>query len=497
MLDLNSFILAGIFILTLLLYRRLCLPKHKHYPPGPQGFPIVGHLPLLGTDPPGTFEKWRAIYGDIFRIRMGSWDTVVINRYSLIKEAMDRNDDAFSGRPKFTSMALFPSLYDGNDSFGFGSFNEAYKQVRKIATTAIHRFTNTRAGYTQDIVHEEVNILVEQLLSMKDENPIVDETLQLSVGSIIYQVLYGRGQNVRENELFKAYITHVNEFMTFAGSGNQLDVMPWLRFIVPWKLSRMTKLLMQGINANKVIVNEHKETFIKGNIRDVTDVFLDAGFPQTTNDKTSTATETRLLHTVNDLASAGIETTSVVLNWLIMYMVAYPKIQTRVQQEIDDVVGCGRRVNIEDRTSLPFTEATILEVMRITSVIPFSVPHSATKHVRLNGFNIDKDTVMFLNLHSIHMDEEFWELPEEFSPDRFLKSENGLDQEKCNHVLPFGVGRRRCAGEQLAKMELFLLFSNLLQKCKFSKADMKPMDLSPILGLTYRPKSTKIVVSER
>ena len=102
MLDTCTFsILVSIFVVTFYLYRHLFLRKGKRYPPGPWGLPIIGHLPFLGPYPPQTFHKWQKTYGDVFSIRMGGWDTVVLNGYSAVKDAMDRKDDVFSSRPKF------------------------------------------------------------------------------------------------------------------------------------------------------------------------------------------------------------------------------------------------------------------------------------------------------------------------------------------------------------------------------------------------------------
>ena len=93
-------ILLALFLIIIYILKKNAF-KTKRYPPSPWGFPIVGHLPLLGRYPPAKFKKWREIYGDVYQIRMGAWNAVVINGYPAIKDAMERPDDAFSSRPKF------------------------------------------------------------------------------------------------------------------------------------------------------------------------------------------------------------------------------------------------------------------------------------------------------------------------------------------------------------------------------------------------------------
>ena len=67
------------------------------------------------------------------------------------------------------------------------------------------------------------------------------------------------------------------------------------------------------------------------------------------------------------------------------------------------------------------------------------------------------------------MDELFRKNPKDFRPERLLDKDNGASKEMANHIVPFGLGRRRCIGEQLAKLELFLLFTSLMQRCSLSK----------------------------
>ncbi|CDR18252.1 unnamed protein product, partial [Oncorhynchus mykiss] len=66
---------------------------------------------------------------------------------------------------------------------------------------------------------------------------------------------------------------------------------------------------------------------------------------------------------------AGTDTTTNTVLWMMLYMVVYPDIQERVQAEIDAVVGPDRVPSLTDKGSLPFTEAIIMEVQRMTVVV--------------------------------------------------------------------------------------------------------------------------------
>lgn len=205
----------------------------------------------------------------------------------------------------------------------------------------------------------------------------------------------------------------------------------------------------------------------------------------------------RLIHSTADLQGAGFDTSNQSLQWIILFMAMYPEVQKRIQSEIGDVIGSGRRITLKDRSQLVYTEATILEVMRMTSIVPFALPKFTIKDTILDGYDIDKGTVVFFNLHSVSYDSDFWGDPEIFRPERFIDIHRKLDKEKCNHVLSFGLGRRRCVGEFLARMELFLFFTNVIRKCQFEKPVGVIYNLEPDPGLVYSPKPFCVKIEER
>jgi cytochrome P450 len=178
-------------------------------------------------------------------------------------------------------------------------------------------------------------------------------------------------------------------------------------------------------------------------------------------------------------------------------MAKFPDVQEKVFTEIKDIVGTNRSVMLKDKPELVFTNAVLLEVMRFVSQVPFSLPHYAMKNAKIQGFDVDKDTVVIFNLYSVHHEISFWGDPEIFRPERFISDRKSLDKEKCNHIFAFGHGRRRCVGEILAQMNLFISFSNVMQECKFIKPADEQLDITPIPGLVYTPKPYKVLLQVR
>ena len=490
-------VFVSAFCLSFILFGFLRDNKRNPKAPGPWGFPIIGHLPLFGNDPPATFKKWRQKYGDVFRIRMGSWNTVVINGYSAIEEALERQGDIFSNRPDFITTRTMMERNDGLQNFGFGFFNPFHIQLRKHTARAFRVFTKLNVQFTQTLIQEVADEMIDEFLSWNGEANYVENNIQASVGSIMYQIVYGKGDNTRENENFKIIMKAEEEFRKFAKAGNPLDVMPWIRFIMPWKLKTHQEIQNKTAAVNRKIIHEHIAMETRQNDNNLTDIFLDADLPETVPDNRLAMSKKGLLCALNDLIMAGFETTEATMRWLLLFMIAYPDVQRRVQKEIDEVVGCSRKVDTTDRPKLRYTEATIYEVLRLADMVPFVLPHSVMGDTVLNGYQIGKDTVAMMNFNSMHFEKSFWGDPEVFRPSRLIDANNELDKEKLKHIAPFGLGRRRCIGEHLAKMEVFLLFSTLMQRCCFRKPKGDVLDFEPLRELLYRPKSFKAIVIER
>jgi cytochrome P450 len=153
-------------------------------------------------------------------------------------------------------------------------------------------------------------------------------------------------------------------------------------------------------------------------------------------------------------------------------------------------MGSSRNILGNDQAKLPYVMATVLEVLRKTAIVPFAIPHLTPNDTKLRGYDIDKDTVVFFNLHSVAHKESYWGGPENFRPKRLLDDSGNL-LEKCSHIMAFGAGRRQCPGETIAKMKIFIVIATLLQRCLFQKADGSDLDFNPTWGLVL---SFKVIV---
>jgi len=249
-------------------------------------------------------------------------------------------------------------------------------------------------------------------------------------------------------------------------------------------------------NYAKQQLAHHWETFDSNNPRDFIDAYLIRMKEIRQQGQHTSFSEAQLTRSIQDLFIAGTETVNTTLKWSLLFMILHPDVQTKVQAEIDAVVGPGRKPTMKDRLNMPYTEATIMECQRLGNIALFSVPRCTLEDCEVNGHFIPKGTWIFVNRWGVHASTKYWKNPRKFDPTRFI-DENG-QVFKPEAFIPFGVGPRSCLGENLAKMELFLFFSILLQHFRFHIAEGLPApSVEPKAGINMCPQPYLICADPR
>ena len=146
---------------------------------------------------------------------------------------------------------------------------------------------------------------------------------------------------------------------------------------------------------------------------------------------------------------------------------------------------------------MPYAEAVIAESMRMSSIVPTGAFHAAMRDFKFHGYDIPRGSLVVSNLFFVHHDEQLWENPEDFKPERFL-SLDGRSFRKHDAFMPLSIGKRQCLGETLARDTIFLYFTNILHRFEiFLAEESKDVTLEPVVSFILRPQDFKVILKER
>ncbi|KAJ1138622.1 hypothetical protein NDU88_005003 [Pleurodeles waltl] len=326
-----------------------------------------------------------------------------------------------------------------------------------------------------------------------------DPTLHLSnaASNVTCSVIFGKRFDYQDKD-FLDLLGMINEAAALSSSlSGQLysmytDILEYLPG--PHKEIHGVLRCLEKFVEKRVKMNQ--ETLDPKSPRDFIDCFL----IKMEEDKDNPETEfymSQLVKSVLSLFMAGTETVSTTLRHALLLLIKYPEIEARVVAEIDNVIGRLRTPSIEDRNQMPYTDAVIHEIQRFSDIIPLGVPHMVMRDTNFRGFTLPKGTEVYPILSSVLQDPTQFTDPDIFTPERFLDEHGNF--KKSDAFMPFSAGKRICVGEGLARNELFIYITSILQnfKLKFS-CDPNEIDIKPRLsGLIGIPVNYKVLAIAR
>ncbi|XP_073209099.1 cytochrome P450 2H2-like isoform X3 [Lepidochelys kempii] len=465
-------------------------------PPGPVAFPIIGNtLQLNMRNLPQSIHELSAKYGPVFTICLGSQRVVVLYGQEAVKEALIDQGDELNKiyklslpPPIFPILLPFPGIIFSN--------GERWKQLRRFALTTLRNFGMGKKSI-EERIQEEACFLVERL-KKTHERPF-DPTIPLThaVSNIICSIVFGNRFDY-EDQKFLAFISLTEEnnelFRSFLGQ--LYNFFPTLMDYIPGPHQKLVKNSEEFKRFVLERVKMHEESLDLSCPRDFIDAFLIKMEQERQNGQSEFNTD-NLLGSTMDLFFAGTGTSSLTLRHGLLILLKYPEIEAKVHEEIDCVIGRSRSPCMADRSQMPYTDAVIHEMQRFINLAPMGVPHAVTRDTRFRQYVISKSTSIIPVLQSVLYDSREFPKPEQFNPGHFL-DENGAFK-KSDFFMPFSAGKRICMGEGLARMEIFLLLTTILQNFTLkSLVEPKDVDITPVTNFgSNAPKPYQLCVLPR
>ncbi|GFV86890.1 cytochrome P450 18a1 [Trichonephila clavipes] len=341
----------------------------------------------------------------------------------------------------------------------------------------------------EEHIKEEILELLEIMSEYVGKPTSLSVFLIPSMSNIIASVLFGKRLKYNDPERQKLD-SLLREFAKLAGTLSSQTFFPWLKPLITYinnkNYSRIVVVLEEIKDYCRKEIKQHEAALDPNNIRDFLDGYL-LEVEKKSNDPNTTFKKGVLEDLSRGFFAAGSETVRVTVDWMLCICASYPKVQRRVQAEIDDVVGRDRFPTWQDRLRMLYTEAAIAELMRWRTIVPLNMRYTL-QNTELNGCLIPKHTTILSVFWAIDHDEKLWGKDvHEYKPERFL-SPDGQKVLKPEHSIPFSVGKRSCPGKSLAEIEVFLYIVAILQKFEVSAPPGKEINLEGELGISLQPK---------
>ncbi|CAN6177403.1 unnamed protein product [Urochloa humidicola] len=455
-------------------------------PPSPWALPVIGHLHhLAGALPHRAMRDLASRHGPLMLLRLGGLRVAVASTAAAAEEVMRARDLDFATRP-LTRMArlVMPA---GAEGVSLAPYGDGWRQTRKICTVEL--LSARRVQSFRPVREEETRRLLRAVAASASAPvpaPAVNLSKLLSVYAADSSVRAIIGSRFKERDTFLAML---ERGLKLFARLSLPDFFPSSRLamLVSRMPGRMKQHRAEAAVFMDAMVREHEERSAAddGKEEDLLDVLLRI---QREGDLQVSLTTENIKAVVGDMFAGGSETAATTLQWTMAELMRNPRVMGKTQDEVRRVLAGQRTVTEDDLANLHYMHLVIKEALRLHPPLPLLLPRECRRTCEVLGYDVPAGTIVFVNAWAIARDPSYWDMPEEFVPERFEGSEidfKGTDFE----FIPFGAGRRMCPGMAFGLVHLELALAGLLYHFDWElPLGMKSedLDMTEEMGVTAR-----------
>ncbi|KAG7565515.1 Cytochrome P450 superfamily [Arabidopsis suecica] len=459
-----------LFPLFLIIFKKISPSKMK-LPPGPTGLPIIGNLHQFGRLLHSSLHKLSLEHGPVMLLRFGVVPVVVISSKEAAKEVLKTHDLETCTRPKMVTTGLFS--YNFKD-IGFTQYGEDWREMKKLV--GLELFSPKKQKSFRYIREEESDLLVKKISKSAQTQTQVDlgKALFSFTAGILFRLAFGK--NFRECDFIDMERVEelVTETETNVGTLAFTDFFPtglgWLIDRLSGQRSRMNKVFSKLTNLFQHVIDDHLKTEQHRDHSDLISAMLDM-INKPTNIGSFKITSDHLKGVMSDVFLAGVNAGVITMIWTMTELIRHPGVMKKLQEEIRATLGSNKeRITEEDLQKVEYLKMVIEETFRLHPPAPILLPRLTMSDIKIQGYNIPKNTMIEINIYTIGRDPKCWTNPDEFIPERFFNTSINYKGQHFE-LLPFGAGRRSCPGMALGITILELGLLNLLYFFNWSLPD--------------------------
>ncbi|KAM3719359.1 Cytochrome P450 2D3 [Dirofilaria immitis] len=452
--------------------------KRRFLPPGPTPWLFFGnilHL-MFYKSIDDMFLEWKKKYGNVITFWIGPIPLIMVADVRTMREYFIRNAEIFSNRWRNYATDFFMGGANGIIQID----GDKWKQQRRFVLRILRDFGVEKCSAG------EIDLYTMHAVC---------------VGNIINNMLFGYRfpQGSAEFSFLHSLLDFHSRLVMHPLMGLYITLpsttrIPFLNY--KWKqFKNLRDELWKFISRE---VQTHMKIFNCQEFPDITD-FTYAYLSEINRRKRAGEPneyfgEWQLTMLLLDLFFAGMETTVTTLKWGFLLSIIHPDVQTKVQNELDEIEG---RITLADKPKCSYTIATIHEIQRFANIFPINLLRTVAEDIVMGKYYYPAGTLCIPQISIAMNDPINFEKPREFRPERFLE-DDGCTLKKYDAFSPFSIGKRQCLGESLAKAELFLIYANLMKQFRFRTAPNEPNPSTErLFGLTSSPPPYKCLVEKR
>lgn len=409
--------------------------------PGPQGYPLIGVLPSLLSDPLRTIEQAMNRYGDLIRLPIGPQKIYLLRNPEHIREVL------YDQQQRFEKGAIFRVLGSVAGSGLVTSEGELWQRQRRLIQPAFHR---QRLATLATRMTDATQTVVDRWQALAESNTPFDlaQEMMLLTQSIIVATMFGTTLGDDAAPIGDAVST------VLRGLGQRMWTFALPKWVpLPGRRSFQEAMTILDTTVYRMI-NSRRTTGDSHD--DLLDMLLAARDGQTNQGMS----DQQVRDEVMTIFIAGHETTGNALGWTWFLLAKHPDIMQRVYAEVDSVLGT-RVPTMTDLPQLRYTRMVIQEAMRLYST-SWMIPRASVSDTTIGEYAIPAKSVMILSPYFMHRHPTIWRDAEQFNPERFNPDHEEEAVRKA--YLPFGGGPRQCIGSQFAMMEAQFIVAMIAQR---------------------------------
>ncbi|GMT22706.1 hypothetical protein PFISCL1PPCAC_14003, partial [Pristionchus fissidentatus] len=487
-------LLGGI---TLLIFSVIRYYQHtSRFPKGPFPLPFIGNLFQIDFKAQHkTFQMFGKKQPGIYTLFMPI-PFVQITDYQIIKEAFVDKGDDFTGRPM---NKLIQEAFSFAPNAGvINSNGDNWREQRRAAISILRDFGMGR-NLMEEQVRSSVAEYIEHLQQIEDKDNVdMRWPVQVMVANIINEVLFGYRHKYDDCKPLMNYVTRFNKMMEQVITTRALllaMIFPRIRHwpIIGWySFGRIAEMVAE---INEYIVDNVNRCLDGYKMEDEPTCFVQAYKQRMKNH--DFLDQTNLFATCSDFFMAGQETTTTTLRWAMLFFAKHQDKQRNYCSESTWILTTQSHRSICTCVQMPYARACVLEVQRRANILQTNVQRVTTKDVEIQGYTIPEGAWVNGDIHYLMTNDPLFVNPCDFCPERYI-AEDGktLRKDLVERTLPFSIGKRVCAGEAIARVELFIGLTATVQHYRLLPSTGTEIDLEPYPHSFILPKDQKICLQK-